>query len=63
MKIPFLLVLTKTDKLNKTQHAERLEKIEQELAGLEHPAPIPFSSQNGEGAAEILAAIRTVLDE
>lgn len=63
MRLPFLLVLTKADKLNKTQRAERMEKIGQELAGLEHPAPIAFSSQNGEGTAEVLAAIRSVLDE
>lgn len=63
MQIPYLLVLTKSDKLNKTQRAERLAGLESELAEWEHPAPIPFSSQNGEGAAEVLAAIRKYLDE
>lgn len=63
MQLPFLIVLTKSDKLNKTQRTERLNKIEEELEGLPHPAPITFSAQNGEGAAEVLAAIRAALNE
>ncbi len=63
MQIPFLLVLTKSDKLNKTQRAQRLARIETELEGLAHPQPIPFSAQNGEGAEEVLSAIRGALAE
>lgn len=49
-EIPFIAVLTKADKLNKTERAQRLAAFEQELADYEGIFTLPFSSSNGEGA-------------
>lgn len=48
-EIPFIAVLTKADKLNKTERAQRLAAFEQELADYEGIFTLPFSSSNGEG--------------
>ncbi len=47
--IPFIIVLTKADKLNKTERAARLEALTQELADYEGVTCVPFSAVNGEG--------------
>ncbi len=52
-EIPFIAVLTKADKLNKTERAQRLAAFEQELADYEGIFTLPFSSSNGEGADEL----------
>lgn len=52
-EIPFIIVLTKADKLNKTQRAKRLAAFDEILADLEGITVIPFSATNGEGADEI----------
>jgi len=50
MGYPFTVVLTKSDKLNKTQTNERMEQILIELGDLaENIRIIPFSAQNGQG--------------
>jgi GTP-binding protein len=57
MEIPYIIVATKVDKLNKTDRKAQLEKI----AGDELLAPdttvIPFSSHTGEGKTELLKEI------
>lgn len=56
--LPFIVVLTKADKLNKTQFQTRLQEIEKELAFL--PAgikKIPVSSANGSGIEALLSEI------
>ncbi len=58
-EIPFIVVLTKADKLNKTERARRLAAFEQELADYEGIFALPFSSSNGEGAE----ALREILQE
>lgn len=58
--IPFVIVLTKADKLNKTQRAQRWDALQQELADYEGIQMIPFSAVTGEGVEtlrEILAAV------
>ena len=56
--IPYLIVLTKSDKLNKTERQNRLLKLKEELAFLGgYPQPIPFSALNREGLDEVKAAI------
>ncbi len=45
----FAVVMTKSDKLNKTEYAKRLQEIQQELEGYDPVAVIPFSSLNGDG--------------
>lgn len=52
-EIPFIAVLTKADKLNKTERAQRLAAFEHELADYEGIFTLPFSSSNGEGADEL----------
>ena len=49
-QIPFVAVLTKADKLNKTQRAERLAAFERELSDYEGVTVVPFSATTGEGA-------------
>ena len=54
---PFIVVMTKSDKLNKTERANRIEAVKQELAEFGDVEAIPFSAQNGEGAERIRQAI------
>ena len=61
--LPFILVMTKADKLNKTQREQRLAAVETELAAVAHPKPIPFSAVNGEGCDEILKCLREAFIE
>ncbi len=54
MDMPYHIVLTKSDKLNKTDYASRLSDIEEELYGfIDEAQIIPFSAQTGEGADKI----------
>ncbi|MBO5420806.1 MAG: YihA family ribosome biogenesis GTP-binding protein [Clostridia bacterium] len=53
----FIVVMTKSDKLNKTERTKRLEAIKEELAEFGDIEAIPFSAQNGEGADRIREAI------
>ena len=48
-EIPFVVVLTKADKLSKTQRAVRLAALETELPCADQIVTIPFSSETGEG--------------
>ena len=59
--IPFVIVLTKSDKLNKSERAKRLAAFDAILADLEGVTVIPFSSVNGEGADEIRAILDQVI--
>ena len=54
---PFIVVMTKSDKLNKTERANRIEAVKQELAEFGDVEAIPFSAQNGEGADRIRQTI------
>ena len=58
---PFIVVMTKSDKLNKTERANRLEAIKTELAEFGDVEAIPFSAQNGEGADKIRKAIEDAI--
>lgn len=57
--IPFVIVLTKSDKLNKSEREKRLAAFDEILADLEGITVIPFSAVKGEGADEI----RDILDQ
>lgn len=61
-EIPFVIVLTKADKLNKTERAARLAALETELAEFEGVECIPFSAVTGEGA-DTLREILTEVTE
>lgn len=58
-EIPFVIVLTKADKLNKTEREKRMEALKEELANFEGIQCIPFSAVNGEG----VDTLRAILDE
>lgn len=59
MDIPYTVVLTKSDKLNRGEYAARLESIYGELGqygvGVE---TVPFSAQTGEGADRLSEIIK-----
>ena len=59
---PFLVVLTKADKLNKTEREKRLAAIADELPCGDELTVLPFSSETGEGV-EILRGILEELSE
>ena len=52
-EIPFLVVLTKMDKLNVTQRVQRLQAFQEEFASLEGLTVVPFSAVTGEGTQEL----------
>ena len=57
--IPFVVVLTKADKLSKKQRDERRAALMNELPCAEDITVIEFSAQTGEGVEEI----RTIIEE
>lgn len=58
--VPFVIALTKSDKLKKTERAKREQEIPEELPGLE---TIAFSSENGEGVEALKTRIQAALSE
>lgn len=59
----FIVVMTKSDKLNKTERTKRMEDIHTELAEFGDVKIIPFSASNGEGADEICKAIEAAAEK
>lgn len=59
----FIVVMTKSDKLNKTERTKRMEDIHTELAEFGDVKIIPFSASNGEGADEIRKAIEATAEK
>lgn len=51
--LPFVIVLSKSDKLNKTQRTEREINIEKELENYKNIPIIAFSSVSGEGVEKV----------
>lgn len=60
-KIPFVVALTKSDKLNKTEYAQRLKSVQTELDFVQTEYVIPFSAVTGEGREALLDVIRSFL--
>lgn len=56
---PFLVVLTKADKLNRTEREKRLAAIADELPCGDELTVLPFSSETGEG----VETLRGILEE
>ncbi len=62
-EMPFVLVLTKADKLNKTERAKRLEAFKNEIPCFEDIHTIPFSSQTFEGVEELRQIVEEIADD
>lgn len=61
--VDFVVVMTKSDKLNKGDYKKRLEKSKEELSFVASEYIIPFSSQTGENIEKIKAVIESHLEE
>ncbi len=61
-EIPFVIVLTKCDKLSATQRKERMAGFLTEIPYADEITMIPFSSMTGEGAQEIRKIIEEVTE-
>ena len=59
----FIVVLTKKDKLNKTEFNKRMESISDELGSFDSEKIIPFSAMNGDGLEKIKSIINSYTKE
>ncbi len=63
MDIPYAIILTKSDKLNKSEYEEQLSLIKEELGELgEGRDIIPFSALKGNGKEDILNLIESLIN-
>ncbi len=60
--IDYIVVMTKSDKLNKGEYKSRVENSRQELSFVAPENIIPFSSQTGENVDKIKAIIESRLE-
>lgn len=59
-ELPFAVVLTKSDKLNKTERTKRMEALKTELPYYDDLTIIPFSAVTDEGVEAVRAIIEDV---
>ena len=59
--IPFIIVMTKSDKLNKSEYAAQLEQMTALFKDYEGVGLYPFSALKGDGAQPIVEAIQARL--
>lgn len=62
-ELPFIVVLTKADKLNKSERAQRLAGFKSELPFSDQIEMFVFSAKTGEGAEEIRQVISEACSE
>ncbi len=63
-KIPYAVVLTKCDKLNKTEFNSRLASLKEELGEFgDGITIIPFSALKGTGAEDVRKAVEKAIEE
>lgn len=62
-KIPFVIALTKCDKLNKTETEKRREALEEELKNYADITRIEFSAVKGTGVEQVKAAVEAAITE
>ena len=60
---PFVVVLTKADKLSKKQRADRREALQSELPCAEDLTIVEFSAETGEGVEELRAIVEEIASE
>lgn len=58
-QLPFVIILTKADKLSKKQREDRLEAFKTEIPFFDEIKVIPFSTETGEG----VELIRSIIEE
>ncbi len=63
MEFPFIIVLTKADKLSSKQRSERLEALKTEIPCFEDITVVEFSSETGEGVDKIKEIITSISEE
>ena len=57
-----VIVMTKIDKLNKTEREKRIKELETELSAYTHMERIPFSSVSGEGVDALKKVIEKAVN-
>ncbi len=62
-ELPFVIILTKADKLKKMKRLERMEAFKSEIPYFEDIHIIPFSSQTFEGVEEVRNIIEDIANE
>ena len=62
-EMPFVLVLTKADKLKKTEREKRMEAFKSEIPCFEDIHSVPFSSQTFEGVEELRQIVEDIADD
>ena len=62
-ELPFLIVLTKADKLNKTERTKRMQAFETEIPYFSQIHVIPFSAVTREGVAEVQGVLEKIASE
>ena len=62
-KIPFIVALTKCDKLNKTERMNQLMSICEILTKYGNVSVVPFSALKGDGVEEIKKLIEKAISE
>ena len=62
-EMPFVIVLTKADKLNKTERAKRMEAFKDEIPYFSDIHSIPFSSQTFEGVEELRKIVEDIVND
>lgn len=60
---PFVIVLTKKDKLKKTAYEKRIDEVLDELSEFEGVQLIPFSAVSGEGLDDVKDVIKEYIEE
>ncbi len=61
--VPFMVVLTKSDKLNRTEREKQLQMFAEEFSEYEGLYYLPFSSLSGEGVEELRNILGEVTEE
>ena len=60
---PFVLVLTKADKLKKTERMNRMEAFKDEIPCFEEMHVVPFSSMTFEGVEELRQIVEDIASD
>lgn len=62
-EFPFVIILTKADKLSKREREERLKALAEEIPYADQITMIPFSSENGEGVEAVREIVEQLAEE